>query len=186
MTAGSAATWRGEVVWLITVEGVGPRWPGVVCRFVGEDRGLPRMEFSRSSSEDSGMYRAAFVCPVPAVLARLDELGLETVGQYLESKWVILACGVVEPDRWCGCKGAPRGTVVRSLAHEPFSWWPTRLLVTVRRYWCRGCGQVRRQDTARVAEPRARSSRPAARWALDGIVVAHVTLARTAEGLAVS
>jgi len=105
----------------------------------------------------------------------------------------VLACRVVEPDgsdeRWCrrcGCEGVPRDSVSRPLAHEPFGWRPTTLLVTVRRYRCGGCGHVWRQDTSRAAEPRAKLSRRGLRWALEAIVVGHLTVARVAEGLGVS
>ena len=43
-----------------------------------------------------------------------------------------------------------------------------------------------RQDTTAAAEPRAKLSRAGLRWALEGIVVQHLTMARVAEGLAVS
>jgi hypothetical protein len=43
-----------------------------------------------------------------------------------------------------------------------------------------------RQDTSKAAEPRAKLSRRELRWALEGIVVQHLTIARVAEGLAVS
>jgi transposase len=72
------------------------------------------------------------------------------------------------------------------LAHEPLGWRPTTLLVTIRRYRCGDCGHVWRQDTSRAAEPRARLSRRGLRWALEGIVVAHLTVARVAEGLGVA
>jgi transposase len=120
---------------------------------------------------------------------RLDELGLEVTGQRLEPGRAVLACRVLEPDRWCrrcGCQGAARGTVVRTLAHEPLGWRPTTLEVTVRRYRCTGCGHVWRQDTSRAAQPRAKLSRRGLRWALEGIVCRHLTMARVAEGLAVS
>jgi transposase len=45
---------------------------------------------------------------------------------------------------------------------------------------------VWRQDTSRAAEPRARLSRRGLRWALEGIVVGHLTVARVAEGLGVA
>ncbi|MDT7596977.1 MAG: hypothetical protein QOJ06_2523 [Pseudonocardiales bacterium] len=51
---------------------------------------------------------------------------------------------------------------------------------------CTGCGHVWRQDTSRAAEPRAKLSRRALRWALVGIVCQHLTVARVAEGLGVS
>jgi transposase len=76
--------------------------------------------------------------------------------------------------------------VVRRLAHEPLGWRPTVLEVSVRRYRCTGCGHVWRQDTTQAAEPRAKLSRRGLRWALEGLVVQHLTVARVAEGLRVS
>lgn len=119
----------------------------------------------------------------------LDELGLEAVGQRLEPDRAVIACRVIEPDRWCrrcGCEGIPRDTVTRELAHEPFGWRPTTLQLKVRRYRCTGCPHVWRQATSAAAEPRARLSRRALAWALEGIVVQHLTVARVAEALAVS
>jgi transposase len=132
---------------------------------------------------------ATFAAPDLTTFARLDELGLEVTGQLLEPDRVVLACRVVEPDRWCrrcGCQGAPRDTVTRRLAHEPLGWRPTTLLVTVRRYRCVECGHVWRQDTGKAAAPRAKLSRAGLRWALVGIVCAHLTVARVAEGLGVA
>jgi transposase len=120
---------------------------------------------------------------------RLDDLGLEVTGQRLEPDRAVLACRVVEPDDWCrrcGEQGTPRDTVTRQLAHEPFGWRPTTLLVTVRRYRCAGCRHVWRQDSSSVAEPRAKLSRRGLRWALEALVCQHLSVARVAEGLAVS
>lgn len=80
----------------------------------------------------------------------------------------------------------PRDTVTRRLAHVPLGWRPTTLLVSIRRYKCTGCGHVWRQDTSFAAEPRAKLTRTALRWALVGIVVQHLTVARVAEGLGVA
>jgi transposase len=135
------------------------------------------------------MPDATFARPDLTTFARLDELGLVVVGQRVEPDRAVLACRVIEPDSWCrrcGCDGVPRDSVARRLAHEPLGWRPTTLLVTVRRYRCTGCGHVWRQDTSRAAEPRAKLSRRGLRWALEGIVVQHLTVARVAEGLAVS
>jgi len=132
---------------------------------------------------------ATFACPDLTTFCRLDELGLEVTGQRLEPDRAVLACRVIEPDGWCrrcGCEGASRDTVTRSLAHEPLGWRPTTLLVTVRRYRCSGCGHVWRQDTSSAAEPRAKLSRRGLRWALEGVVCQHLTVARVAEGLGVS
>jgi transposase len=132
---------------------------------------------------------ATFACPDLTMFCRLDELGLEVVGQQVLAERTVLACRVVEADAWCarcGELGSPRDTVTRRLAHEPFGWRPTMLLLTVRRYRCPGCRHVWRQDTSKAAEPRAKLSRRGLRWALEGIVVAHLTVARVAEGLGVS
>ncbi|MER8073027.1 ISL3 family transposase [Streptomyces sp. NPDC094034] len=126
-----------------------------------------------------------FAQPDLTTFARLDGLGLEVTGQCLEPNRAVLVCRVVDPDRWCrrcGCEGAPRDTVVRQLAHEPLGWRPTTLVVTIRRYRCTGCGHVWRQDTTKAAEPRAKLSRGGLGWALEGIVVQHLTVARVAEG----
>ena len=60
------------------------------------------------------------------------------------------------------------------------------LEIVVRRYRCAGCGHVWRQDTTAAAEPRAKLPRRGLRWALEGIVVQHLTVARVAEGLGVA
>jgi transposase len=132
---------------------------------------------------------ATFTRPDLTTFTGLDDLGLVVTGQRLEPHRAVLACRVVEPDDWCrrcGCQGIPRGTVVRRLAHEPFGWRPTTLVVTVRRYRCAECGRVWRQDTTAAAEPRAKISRTGLRWGLVGIVRQHLSMARVAEGLAVS
>jgi transposase len=132
---------------------------------------------------------ATFACPDLSTFCGLDELGLEVIGQRLDPERAVLACRVVEADQWCrrcACQGTARDTVIRRLAHEPLGWRPTTLEVTVRRYRCSGCGHVWRQDTTRAAEPRAKLSRRGLRWALEGIVCQHLTVARVAEGLAVS
>jgi transposase len=132
---------------------------------------------------------AGLACPDLTAFCRLDELGLEVTGQRLEPDRAVLACRVVEPDGWCrrcGGEGVPRDTVSRRLAHEPFGWRPTTLLVTLRRYRCGNCGHVWRQDSSKAAAPRAKLSRRALRWSLEAIVVQHLTVARVAEGLAVA
>lgn len=65
------------------------------------------------------MLHATFTRPDLTTFARLDELGLEVVGQYLEPKRAVLACRVVDPDQWCrrcGCEGTPRGI------NDPNDW----------------------------------------------------------------
>lgn len=133
--------------------------------------------------------QAGFACPDLTTFACLDELGLVVTGQRLSPDRAVLACRVVESDQWCrrcGCEGAPRDSVVRRLAHMPLGWRPTTLEVVVRRYKCNGCGHVWRQDTTAAAAPRAKLTRIGLRWALEGIVVQHLTVARVAEGLGVA
>ncbi len=135
------------------------------------------------------MSHATFDRPDLTTFCRLDELGLEAVGQLIEADRAVLACRVVDADDWCrrcGSQGSPRDMVTRRLAHEPLGWRPTTLLVRVRRYQCVGCGHGWRQDMTRAAAPRARVSRQGLRWALNGIVCQHLTVARIAEGLGVS
>jgi transposase len=141
--------------------------------------------------EDLDVPDATFACPDLTTFCRLDELGLEVTGQKVEPDRAVLACQITgaEQDRWCrrcGEQGSPRDSVTRQLAHEPFGWRPTTLLVTINRYRCAGCAHVWRQDTSRAAEPRAKLSRRGLRWALEAIVCQHLTVARVADALAVS
>ena len=85
------------------------------------------------------MPDATFTTPDLTTFTRLDELGLVVLGQRLEPGRAVLACRVSDSDEWCrrcGGEGMPRDSLVRRLAHEPFGWRPTTLLVTVRRYRC--------------------------------------------------
>ena len=101
----------------------------------------------------------------------------------------VLACRIAGEDRWCrrcGCQGQSRDTVIRRLAHEPYGWRPTILHVSVRRYRCPECAPVWRQDMSQAADPRAKLSRAAVRWALTGVVVHHLTVARISQALGAS
>ena len=135
------------------------------------------------------MPDATFACPALTTFCRLDQLGLEVTGQRLRPDRAVLACRITDEDRWCrrcGEEGALRDSVTRQLAHEPFGWRPTTLLVTVRRYRCAGCRHVWRQDSTKAADPRAKLSRRALQWALEALVCQHLSVARVADGLAVS
>ena len=98
------------------------------------------------ATPDAGFARADLT-----TFCRLDELGLDVTGQRLEPDRAVLACRVVAPDQWCrrcGAQGSPRDTVVRSLAHEPFGWRPTTLVVSPGPYLLR---IFRRQASYAVA-----------------------------------
>ena len=135
------------------------------------------------------MSHATFAAPDLTTFCRLDELGLVATGQRLSPDRAVVECRVVGSDPWCrGCgeQGVPRGTVTRSLAHEPFGHRPTTLRVRVRRYRCHGCERVWREDMSRAAPPRAKISRGAVAWALRALVVDHLSMSRIAAGLGVS
>lgn len=135
------------------------------------------------------MSDATFTAPDLTSFCLLDGLGLEVTGQRIEPQRAVLACRVIEADDWChdcGGQGRARGTVVRRLSHVPLGWRPTILQVRVRRYRCVECGRVWRQDLSSAAVPRSKLSRAALRWALEGLVIQHLSMARIAEGLDVA
>jgi len=132
---------------------------------------------------------ATFSTPDLTTFCRLDELGLTVTGQRLEPDRTVLECRVNEPDPWCrrcGAEGIPRDTVTRTLAHEPFGHRPTILKIRVRRYRCSWCRKVWREDTSRAADARAKISRSGVRYALEALVLDHLTVARAAANLGVS
>jgi transposase len=135
------------------------------------------------------VFHATFAPADLTSFCRLDELGLVAVGQYVEPGRTLIECRVAALDPWCrgcGAEGQPVGTVTRRLAHVPFGHRPTTLLVRVRRYRCARCGRVWRQDTSAAAEPKAKLSRGGLAWALEAIVLDHLTVARVAAGLGVA
>ena len=135
------------------------------------------------------MPNTTFDRPDLSTFTRLDDLGLEVTGQRVGGDRTILACKVVGEDRWCrqcGGEGVVRDTVIRRLAHVPYGWRPTILHVSVRRYRCQTCAHVWRQNMSQAADPRAKLSHSAVRWALVGLVVHHLTVARIAQALGVS
>jgi len=132
---------------------------------------------------------ATFSAPDLTTFCRLDELGLTAIGQRLAPDRTIIECQVTEPDPWCrrcGAEGVPRDSVVRTLAHEPFGHRPTTLKIRVRRYRCSWCRKVWRENTSTAAGERAKISHAGVRWALEALVLDHLTVARAAASLGVS
>ncbi|WP_058954282.1 ISL3 family transposase [Kocuria rhizophila] len=135
------------------------------------------------------MRDATFTAPDLTTFTGLDGLGLQAVGQRLDPDKAGLACRVVADDRWCrrcGGEGRVRDSAVRELAHAPLGWRPTILHVRLRRHRCTGCGHVWRQDLSSAAAPRCKFTRTALAWALEGLVVAHLSMARIADALGVA
>lgn len=127
--------------------------------------------------------------PDLTTFCQLDDLGLTVVGQHLTGERAVLLCRPVEPDDWChrcGGHGQPRDSVVRELAHVPFGWRPTTLQIRLRRYQCRECGHVWRQGLTCAAQPRSCLSNGALRWALEALVVNHLSVSRIAAALDVA
>ncbi|MGP5254416.1 ISL3 family transposase, partial [Brachybacterium alimentarium] len=82
------------------------------------------------------MPNATFGDPDLTTFTRLEELGLVVVGQNLTADRAVLECRVAEEESWCracGGRATSRGSISRSLAHEPFGHRPTTLLVRIRR-----------------------------------------------------
>jgi len=121
----------------------------------------------------------------------LEALGLTAVGQLLTAERAVIECrmpiGLEDPlCKVCGAQGAARGTVARRLAHVPVAWRPTELVVRVRRFACRHCRRVWRQDTNRLAEPRARLTRSAVKWGLRALGLECMSISRVAAALGIS
>ena len=102
------------------------------------------------------MPNTIFDRPDLSAFTRLDGLGLEVTGQRIEADYAVLACRITGEDRWC------------------------------QRCGCQECAHVWRQDMSQAADPRAKLSRAAVRWALVGLVVHHLTVARVAQALGAS
>ena len=124
---------------------------------------MPRMADGRD------MPHATFVRPDLGSFCRLDELGLQVVGQRLEPGRAVLACRIVETDefaRWCrrcGGEAAPRDSVTRRLAHEPLRWRPTTLLITIRIFARANCMDRRFADV-QIIRLCSVSFQPRSRW----------------------
>ena len=135
------------------------------------------------------MANTTFDRPDLSAFTRLDGLGLEVTGQRMWPDHAVLACRIAGEGRWCrrcGCQGESRDTVVRRLTHERYGWRPTIVHVSVRRYRSQEYAHLRCQDMSQAADPRAKLSRSAVRWALTGMVVHHVTVASISQALGVS
>src|SRR5690606_2349371 len=135
------------------------------------------------------MLHSTFDAPDVTTFTGIDELGLVATGQRIDDKRAVIECRIVEPDPWCrrcGAEGSPRDTVTRKLAHTPFGHRPTILHIRIRRYRCDWCRKVWREDTSRVAQSRAKITNGGVRWALEVVVLDHLTVSRVAANLGVS
>lgn len=140
---------------------------------------------------DLDMSETTFSRPDLTTFLGLEALGLTAVGQFLTAQRAVIECrmpiGLEDPlCKVCGAQGAARGTVARRLAHVPVAWRPTELVVRVRRFACRHCRRVWRQDTNRLAEPRARLTRSAVKWGLRALGLECMSISRVAAALGIS
>jgi len=130
-----------------------------------------------------------FTTPNLTTFTGLDQLGLTAIGQRLTTVKAEILCKVTNPDPWCrtcGEAGVPRDTVTRRLAHAPFGWRPTTLIIRHRRYRCTTCQKVWREDLTGAAAPRQKISYTGIHWALTGLVTQYLSVSRIAEGLGVT
>jgi hypothetical protein len=70
--------------------------------------------------------------------------------------------------------------VVRRLAHEPFGWRPTTLLVTIRRYRCGDRPQLRATGSGLAAIGSA-VPKPTVGGSADDVICAVLVVAKSAE-----
>src|SRR5260370_2452119 len=95
---------------------------------------MPRMADGRD------MPHATFVRPDLGSFCRLDELGLQVVGQRLELGRAVVACPIVETDefaRWgrrCRGEAAPADSVTPPPAPQPLGWGPPAVVHTILRH----------------------------------------------------
>lgn len=99
---------------------------------------------------DLDLSHATFCRPDLDSLRRLDRLGLSVAGQMAHDDRSVLACQAFGADdgcRGCGCRGVPRDTVLRKLAHVPLG----------RRRFCMRVAPVTRSKGSGVCRARARA-----------------------------
>jgi len=137
------------------------------------------------------MSETTFSRPDLTTFLGLEALGLTAVGQFLTAERAVIECrmpiGLEDPlCKVCGVQGVARGTVARRLAHVPVGWRPTELVVRVRRFACRHCRRVWRQDANRLAEPRARLTHQAVDWGLRALGLESMSVSRAAQALGVT
>jgi len=135
------------------------------------------------------VHQSTFTASDLTTFTRLDGLGLTAIGQNITDAKAEILCEVTTPDPWCrscGCQGSPRDTVIRRIAHAPFGWRPTVLVIKHRRYRCITCHHVWREDLTEAVAPRQKISRTGLMWALAGLVCQHLSVSRIAEGLGVA
>ena len=137
------------------------------------------------------MSETTFSRPDLTTFLGLEALGLTAVGRLLTAERAVIECrmpiGLEDPFcKVCGAQGVARGTVARRLAHVPVGWRPTGPVVRVRRFACRHCRRAWRQDTNRLAEPRARLTHQAVDWGLRALGLESMSVSRAAQALGVT
>ena len=128
-------------------------------------------------------------CPDLTTFCRLDELGLVVIGQRLEPDRAVLACRVVEPDRWCrrcgvrrvaaGQRDPPVGARAVRVATDDAAGHGAPLPVLRLRARVAAGHQPGGRAAGQAVAPRAAVG-------AGGVWCQHLTVARIAEALAVS
>ncbi len=94
---------------------------------VGEHVGSPLLQGAAATGACPAAGRVVDEAP----LAFGEDRGVRGVPRHPETGGGARDGEVVDHDRKCGAEGAPRDTVTRPLAHEPFGHRPTTLLIRV-------------------------------------------------------
>ena len=119
---------------------------------------------------------------------RLDRLGLSVIAQRVFPGHSVLMCVPTTPAPGCPeCAGlgVRHDSVIRRLAHVPYGWHPTVLEVRVPRYRCGSCRRVWRHGLDPAAPSRGKLSRDAVWFAVKGVVIDRLSIARVAANLGV-
>jgi len=139
------------------------------------------------------MDYGTFSAPDLSAFCGLSDLGLVATGQRITDDRADILCEVVPPDNdqdrfcsQCGAFAVIHDRQIRHLAHLPLGWRSTRLVIMVRRYQCKACKHVWRQDTSRAAEPSQKISRAGLWWALEALAVNFMSMLRAAKALGVA
>ena len=129
------------------------------------------------------MPETTFTGPDLTTFLGLDALGLTAVGQLLTPRKAVVECRMqigFEDPLWLVGRRSDAWPMCR------WGWISTQLVVCVWRFACTHCRRVWRQDTTRLAQPRARLTRSAVEWRLRALGLEPMSVSRVAQALGIS